>query len=144
MDNNTSLVPAGFGQQVTKLSNWQRPGGTLAKILTVIAGCGGLYALYLILPSILAMMTNAFYVALLAIALYAIVSIVSNKKFRRLVSTVFFLICRKLSSLAIETNPLAIIRRHIYELKQRVQKISEAMGKFRGSIRSIEQDKLKS
>lgn len=144
MDNNTSLVPADFGQQVTKLSNWQRPGGTLAKILTVVAGCGGLYALYLILPSILAMMTNAFYVALLAIALYAIVSIVTNKKFRRLVSTVFFLICRKLTSLAIETNPLAIIRRHIEELKTRVQKISEAMGKFRGSIRSIEQEKLKS
>ena len=143
MDINNSLIPAEFAENYTKVSKWSRPGGTLAKVLTVIAGCAGVFALYKALPFILSMMTNAFSIACLAIGLYALVSIVSNKKFRRMISTCFFLLCSKITQLAIETDPIAIIRRHTTELKERLKKISDSMGKFRGAIRTVEQDKLK-
>ena len=144
MDINNSIIPADFANSYTKVSKWSRPGGTLAKVLTVVAGCGGVFALYKALPYILSMMTNAFSIACLAIGLYAIVSIVANKKFRRMISTCFFLLCQKITSLAIETDPISIIKRHTSELEDRLKKITESMGKFRGAIRTVEQDKLKS
>ena len=124
MDINNSLIPAEFAENYTKVSKWSRPGGTLAKVLTVIAGCAGVFALYKALPFILSMMTNAFSIACLAIGLYALVSIVSNKKFRRMISTCFFLLCSKISQLAIETDPIAIIRRHTYNINAMATQIS--------------------
>ena len=41
----------------------------------------GVYALYLALPVILSMMTNAFYIALLGIAIFALVSIGDEQAF---------------------------------------------------------------
>ena len=143
MDINNSLVPAEFAENYQKVSKWSQPGGTLAKVLTVIAGCAGVYALYLALPIILSMMTNAVQIALLAIGLWALVSIVTNKKFRRMISTAFFILCRKLTSLFVEIDPAAIIDRHVSELKERINKIGDAMSKFRGAIRAVEDDKAK-
>lgn len=143
-ENNNMLVPADFQNQYTKVSKWSQPGGTLAKVLTVVAGCAGVYALYLALPVILSMMTNAFSIACLAIGLWVLISVISNKKFRKMISTLFFLLCRKITSLAIETDPCAIIDRHTEELGKRIEKIRVSMGNFRGSIRSIENDKAKS
>ena len=117
MDNN--LVPVEYAETYKKVSKWDQPGGTLAKIITVVAGCATIYGLYLALPIILSLMTNAFSIACLAIGLWALVSIVTNKKFRRLISTVFFLITRKLTSLAIETDPCSILSRHVKELKEK-------------------------
>ena len=143
MDIKNSLVPAEFAENYQKTSKWSQPGGGLAKILTIIAGCAGVYALYLALPVILSMMTNAFNIALLAIGLWALVSIVTNKKFRRMLSTAFFIICRKLTSMFVEIDPAAIIDRHVSELKERINKIVEAMGKFRGAIRAVEDEKAR-
>ena len=143
MDNNNSLVPMNMGDQFNKVSQWSRPGGTLAKILTVAAGGMGVYALYLALPVILSMMTNAFYIALLGIAIFALVSIVTNKHFRKLISTAFFMLCRKLTGLIVDIDPVIILQRHIEKLKERVKQISESMGKFAGAIRQIEQEKQK-
>ena len=143
MDNNTSLVPAEFAENYKKVSKWEQPGGTLAKVLTIIAGCASVYALYLALPIILSMMTNAFSIALLAIGLWALISVVTNKKFRRLISTAFFVVCRKLTSAVIEIDPISIIDRHVGELKDRIRQIDAAMGKFRGAIRSTEDEKAR-
>jgi hypothetical protein len=143
MDINTSLVPAEFAENYQKVSKWNQPGGTLAKVLTVIAGCASVYALYLALPVILSMMTSAFNIALLAIGLWALISVVTNKKFRRLISTAFFILCRKLTSAVIEIDPISIIDRHVKELKERIKQIDAAMGKFRGAIRSTEDEKAK-
>ena len=142
MDNN-SLVPMNMGDQFNKVSQWSRPGGTLAKILTVAAGGMGVYALYLALPVILSMMTNAFYIALLGIAIFALVSMVTNKHFRKLISTAFFMLCRKLTGCIVDIDPVIILQRHIEKLKERVKQISDSMGKFAGAIRQIEEEKKK-
>lgn len=143
MDINNSLVPAEFAENYQKVSKWSQPGGTLAKVLTVAAAGAGVYALYLALPVILSMMTNAFSIALLAIGLWALVSVVTNKRFRKMISTAFFILCRKLTSMVVEIDPAAIIDRHVEELKQRINKIGDAMGKFRGAIRAVEDDKAR-
>lgn len=143
MDNNNSLLPAEMGTQFNKVSQWSRPGGTLAKILTVAAGGMGIYALYLALPVILSMMTNAFYIALLGIAIFALVSIVTNKHFRKLISTAFFMLCRKLTGMVVDIDPVAILKNHISKLKERIASISKSMGNFAGAIRQLEQDKQK-
>lgn len=141
MDINNSLVPAEFAENYQKVSKWSQPGGTLAKVLTVAAAGAGVYALYLALPVILSMMTNAFAIACLAIGLWALVSLVTNKRFRKLISTGFFILCRKISGWFIEIDPIAILDRHTEELAKRASKIAESMGKFRGAIRTAETDK---
>ena len=141
MDNN--LVPVEYAETYKKVSKWDQPGGTLAKIITVVAGCATIYGLYLALPIILSLMTNAFSIACLAIGLWALVSIVTNKKFRRLISTVFFLVCRKLTKLAVETDPISILSRHTKQLRDKIKQISESMGKFRGAIRAMETEKAR-
>ena len=141
MDNN--LVPVEYAETYKKVSKWDQPGGTLAKIITVVAGCATIYGLYLALPIILSLMTNAFSIACLAIGLWTLVSIVTNKKFRRLISTVFFLVCRKLTKLAVETDPISILSRHTKQLRDKIKQISESMGKFRGAIRAMETEKAR-
>ena len=143
MEINNSLVPAEFAENYQKVSKWNQPGGTVAKVLAVIAGCASIYALYLALPIILSMMTNAFNIALLAIGLWALISIVTNQKFRRMLSTAFFIICRKLTSMFVDIDPAAIIDKHVAELRVRINKISDAMGKFKGAIRAVEDEKLR-
>lgn len=141
MDINNSLVPAEFAENYQKVSKWSQPGGTLAKVITAAAAGAGIYALYLALPVVLSMMTNAFAIACLAIGLWALVSLVTNKRFRKLISTGFFLICRKITSWFITIDPISILDRHAEELSKKSGQISDSMGKFRGAIRTAETDK---
>ena len=143
MDINTSLVPAEFAENYQKVSKWSQPGGTLAKVVTIIAGCAGVYALYLALPIILSLMTNAFSIACLAIGLWALISVVTNKRFRKMLSTAFFIICRKITSAFVEIDPAAIIDDHVKKLKERIKQIGVAMGKFNGAIKSVEDEKTR-
>lgn len=129
MDNNSLSTIQDMGKS---LSNWQKPGGTLAKIGVVVGAGGGLMLLYSILPFLITLASNVFTLALLAIALVALFAIVTNKKFLNLVSMIYFSVMRKLTGLVIETDPIAIIEHKLGEMRDKIKDISTNISKVNG------------
>lgn len=129
MDNNSLSTLQDMGKS---LSNWQKPGGTLAKIGVVVGAGGGLMLLYSILPFLITLASNVFTLALLAIALVALFAIVTNKKFLNLISMVYFTTMRKLTGLVIETDPIAIIEHKLGEMRDKIKDINTNMSRING------------
>lgn len=113
-------------------SNWQKPGGTLAKIITGGAILGLAWAFVKFLPFLVALTQNLFTLILLVIGIIAILAIVTNKKFQNLVSLSFFMICRYLTNLVIEIDPIAVVEREITEMKKKLSEVVTQVGKIHG------------
>lgn len=118
-----------------KVSNWDKPGGTLGKIVAGLSIGGGLMLLYKALPFLITLATNAITLGLLVGVLGLMVYLIQSKKFRNLFSMVYFQIMRKLTGLVIEINPIAIAERYLQELKEKMKTITRQLGEISGLVR---------
>ncbi|MCL1936826.1 MAG: hypothetical protein FWF52_00315 [Candidatus Azobacteroides sp.] len=117
-----------------KLSNWDRPGGTTAKIVAGLLVGGGLMVLYKILPFLITLASNVVTLILLCVAIALIIWLFTDKNIRRMVSVSYFMLMRKLTGLLIEIDPIAIVERRIRDMRQKIQEISGIMGNLKGLI----------
>lgn len=115
-----------------KKSPWEKPGGTLAMIVTGGLVAGGCVLLYKILPWLIVLAQNTLTFALLLGAIALILFLVTNKQVRHLVSTLFFMTMRWLTGLVIEINPIAIVERQIDNMVKKLQNLHEVVGQLRG------------
>jgi hypothetical protein len=116
------------------LSNWDKPGGTTAKIFSGVLVGGILMVLYKILPWLITLASNILTLILLCVAIGAIIWLLTDKGIRRLVSVGYFMLMRKLTGLFIEIDPIAIVERRIRDMKLKIQEISKIMGNLKGLI----------
>jgi hypothetical protein len=113
-------------------SPWEKPGGTLAKImLVVLIGVAG-YALYKYLPFLISLTQNLITLAALVGVLALIVFLVMNDTSRNFFKNLYFVIMRKLTGLIVEIDPIAIVKGKIKDMKNRLVKIEEGITKMRG------------
>ncbi len=113
-------------------SPWEKPGGTLAKImLVVLIGVAG-YALYKYLPFLISLTQNLITLAALVGVLSLIVFLVMNDTSRNFFKNLYFVIMRKLTGLIVEIDPIAIVKGKIKDMKNRLVKIEEGITKMRG------------
>lgn len=126
-----------------ELSNWDKPGGTLGKIVAIGAGIAGCVGLYKILPYLIEFTTNIYTLGMLAGGLALIAFIITNKQFQTVVSSFYFLLMRKLTGLVIELDPIAIVERQLLDMKKKIQEITHLMGEVLGLIKESKRNRDK-
>lgn len=117
-----------------KISPWEKPGGTLGLIVAGLAAGGGAILLYNILPWLITLTTNILTLGMLVAVLAGIAFLISDKRFRKTVSMVYFLIMRKITGIIIEIDPIAIVEAKVKEMKEKIQVIEKQMGNIKGLI----------
>jgi hypothetical protein len=126
---NNSLSTNGMEKNV---SPWDKPGGTLGKIVAGLAIGGGCILLYKILPFLITLTTNLLTLSLLVAALAAIGFLVTNKRFRKTCSLMYFMLMRKITGFIIEIDPIAIVENKVQEMKKKILEIEKQMGSLNG------------
>ena len=116
----------------TKVSPWEKPGGTLGMVVAGLAVGGGCILLYKILPFLISLTTNLLTLTLLVGALAGIGFLVTNKRFRQTCSMVYFMVMRKITGFFIEIDPIAIVEKKVQEMKKKIMEIDKHMGSLRG------------
>lgn len=118
-------------------SFWERPEGTTG-MLTIGAGLLGLWftkdAIISLLGSIITILGQGITIAVLGSVLFAILMIVTNKKFQTLVSYMFKSVMRKITGLFVEIDPIGIMRSYISDLKNKRESMSDARSKLKGQV----------
>ena len=126
---NNSITVSGMDKNV---SPWEKPGGTLGMIVAGLAVGGGCIVLYKILPFLISLTTNLLTLTLLVLALCAIGFLITNKRFRKTCSMVYFMVMRKITGLIIEIDPIAIVENKVQEMKKKILEIEKQMGSLNG------------
>ena len=117
-----------------KISPWEKPGGTLGMVVAGCAVAGGAILLYNILPWLITLTTNILTLGMLVAVLAGIAFLISDKRFRKTVSMIYFLIMRKITGIIIEIDPIAIVEAKVKEMKEKIQVINKQMGNINGLI----------
>ncbi|MBQ2098450.1 MAG: hypothetical protein II480_09745 [Bacteroidales bacterium] len=119
-------------KELTAKSPWEKPGGTLAKVMLVVIIVAALYALYHFLPFLIDLTKNMLTLAALVGVLALIVFLIMNDSSRNFFKNLYFVIMRKLTGLIVEIDPIAIVKGKIKEMKNRLVKIEDGISKMRG------------
>lgn len=118
-------------------SFWSRPEGKLGMPLMIgLLGIGGFF-LYKALPAIIALMQNTLTAIGLGLAIFAILSVLMNDRFR---STVWYLykgLMRWFTGIVIELNPIAILESYVEDIEEKIVKMEEQLTGLKGQIGKI-------
>ena len=117
---------------------WQRPEGTVGKVVLVIAAIAAAYGFVQILPFLIAAATDTLHLALLIGGILVFLFIVTDKRVRTLAKLVFQSIMRFLTGLFIELDPIGILKNYIAEMKKNLAIMDEQLGNLNGSIRTLQ------
>ncbi len=118
-------------------SFWERPEGTTGMI--VIGGV--LLALFFfgnvllaLFSTAVAIMGQAITLTVLGAVLFALIMILSNKKFQTLVSYVFKSIMRKITGMFVEIDPIGIMKSYIEDLRGKQEIMDDSISKLNGQV----------
>lgn len=118
-------------------SFWSRPEGKPGMVvLAGLIGVGG-YFLYKALPAIIELMQNTLTAIGLGVAIFAILAVLMNDRFR---STVWYLykgLMRWFTGMAIELNPIAILESYVEDIRAKIVKMEEQLTGLKGQIGKI-------
>src|SRR5713101_2256499 len=117
---------------------WQRPEGTVGKVVLVLGGLAAAYGFVQILPFLIAAATDTLHLALLIGAILVFLFIVTDKRVRTLAKLVFQSVMRYLTALFIELDPIGILKNYIGEMKKNLAIMDEQLGNLNGSIRTLQ------
>src|SRR5260370_4554532 len=98
-------------------SFWQRPEGTVGKIILVVAGLAVAYGFVQLLPFLIAAATDTLHLALLVAGLLIVVFVITDHPGRTLAKLIFQSALRYLTGLFIELDPIGILQNYIAEMK---------------------------
>lgn len=105
-----------------KITNlWKQPGGALAKVGLWVMGGSVLWGIYKALPYLIAFTRNIFTLTLLMIGLGCVLYVVFSPELRRILKLLYLQICRKITGLIVEIDPIAILENSIGEMKKKLQ-----------------------
>lgn len=117
---------------------WQRPEGTVGKVVLLLAGVAAAYGFVQILPFLIAAATDALHLAILIGALLLLIFIVSDRRVLTLGKLIFQSTIRYLTGLFIELDPIGILKNYIGEMKKNLAIMDEQLGNLNGSIRTLQ------
>jgi hypothetical protein len=140
-----SLVPStpSFSQNLqgyTPKSFWKRPEGPFGVVVLIALILAGSYALYIILPYLIALLTNVLYASVLAGVLVAIGWLVLNPTFRNAVKNLFQNIVRWFASWVVETDPIGILRNNLDDMKKEKNSLDQTVQRFSGSEERLQRN----
>ena len=118
MDNNIEL-----SNKAKDL--WKQPGGTLAKVGLWVMGGSLVYGLFKALPYLILFTQNIFTLVLLFMGLGCVLYVAFSPEMRRILKLIYLQICRKLTGLIVEIDPIAILENSISEMKKKLQTVKQ-------------------
>ena len=128
------------------VSKWEKPGGTTGMIvLGVVVGAIAIN-ITPIMNFIAAACASTLSAIGMAAALFLVLYCLFDPRIRNIGSTIYFMIMRKMEGLLVDYDPISIVKRKIMQMNNKIQEITDNMGKLRGLIDKSEkriQDKKK-
>lgn len=128
------------------VSKWEKPGGTTGMIvLGVVVGAIAIN-ITPIMNFIAAACASTLSAICMAAALFLVLYCLFDPRIRNIGSTIYFMIMRKIEGLLVDYDPISIVKRKIMQMNNKIQEITDNMGKLRGLIDKSEkriQDKKK-
>lgn len=118
MDNNIELA-----NKAKDL--WKQPGGTLAKVGLWVMGGSLIYGLFKALPYLILFTQNIFTLVLLMMGLGCVLYVAFSPEMRRILKLIYLQICRKITGLIVEIDPIAILENSIAEMKKKLQTVKQ-------------------
>src|SRR5438876_12143187 len=97
---------------------WQRPEGTVGKVVLVLVGIASAYGFVQMLPCLIAAATDTLHLAILIGAILLLIFIVTDKRVLNLGKLIFQSVMRFLTGLFIELVPFRILKYYIGEMKK--------------------------
>src|SRR2546430_8660616 len=117
---------------------WQRPEGTVGKVVLVLGGIAAAYGFVQVLPFLIAAATDTLHLAILIGAILLLIFIVTDKRVLTLGKLIFQSVMRYLTGLFIELDPIGILKNYIGEMKKNLGIMDEQLGNLNGSIRTLQ------
>ena len=118
MDNNIELA-----NKAKDL--WKQPGGTLAKVGLWVMGGSLLYGIFKALPYLILFTQNIFTLVLLMMGLGCVLYVAFSPEMRKILKLFYLQICRKITGLIVEIDPIAILENSINEMKKKLQVVKQ-------------------
>ena len=104
---------------------WKQPGGTLGKVGLWVMGGSLLYGAYKALPYLIAFTQNIFTLTLLMMGLGCVLYVAFSPEMRKILKLIYLQICRKLTGLIVEIDPIAILENSISEMKKKLVTVKQ-------------------
>lgn len=124
-------------------SFWERKEGTTGMITIGLGVLGvALSADWLIglFGKMITLLGQGITIAVLGCILFAIVMVITNKKFQMLVSYMFKSAMRTLTGWFVEIDPIGIMRNYISESEKKRESMNESIAKLNGQIKNCEKN----
>ena len=118
MDNNIELA-----NKAKDL--WKQPGGTLAKVGLWVMGGSLIYGIFKALPYLILFTQNIFTLVLLMMGLGCVLYVAFSPEMRKILKLLYLQICRKITGLIVEIDPIAILENSISEMKKKLQTVKQ-------------------
>ena len=113
---------------------WQRPEGVAGGMFLAAIVLGGGYALYKILPTLIALAENTLYLAGLLAALAAVVYIVLDPKMRNLIWYMYKSVMRWITGIFVQLDPIGILKSYIESLKDNLGSMNTQISRLKGQM----------
>lgn len=130
----------GMEDRQTK-SFWSRPEGTTG-MLAIAAGAVGLFfaapAILAFLQTMVAIVGQAIVLTVLGVLLFAILYVLTNKRFQTLASYMFKSAMRKVTQVFVEIDPIGIMKSYIDDLSKKREVLGDNRDKVRGQLTVLE------
>lgn len=125
MDQNNSIE---VRQKIKEL--YKRPGGLFAKITGILVLLAIGYGIYMALPFLVAAASNLLILILEFIGITALISLITNKDFRRGLQLVWLQLVRKMYGAVVNIDPIAILQNGINEMRKKLNTVKESITKL--------------
>lgn len=117
---------------------WKQPGGTLGKVGLWIMGFAVVYGVYRALPIILAFTQNILTLTLMLMGLGCVLYVAFSPEMRRILKLFYLQVCRKLTGLIVEIDPIAILENRITVMKKTLKTVKENITSIDSTIVGME------
>src|SRR3989442_13657443 len=97
---------------------WQRPEGTVGKVVLVLGGIAVAYGFVQIFPFLIAAATDTLHLAILIGAILLLIFIVTDKRVLTLGKLTFHSIMRYFTGRVLVLDPIGILKNYIGEMKK--------------------------
>ncbi|MCK9688882.1 hypothetical protein [Scleromatobacter humisilvae] len=130
------LIPTDYKPR----SFWERKEGVTGQIVGVALVCGAGALLYRALPTIIALLENTVYAAILGVAAAALFFVITDRRFWRLGAWAYMSAMRRLTQVFVEIDPIGIMRNYIEDLKKKLADMNGRISRLSGMIRACKEE----
>jgi hypothetical protein len=130
------LVPMDYKPR----SFWERKEGVTGQVVGVALACSAGYVLYKALPTIITLLENTIYAALLGVAAVCIGFVITDKRLWRLGSWAYMSAMRAITQVFVEIDPIGIMKNYVDDLKLKLVDMNRRIARLSGMIRACKDE----